>query len=229
VALLRAYGADAEHIDRIASLTARADQKTWWAPFSDVFPDWFKTFVGLEGLATGEFAYGMALLPGQLQTPEYAAALLVGSIHTSEIDAPQVVQARMARQRLTDDAHPLRYRAVLEQNAIERVVGGPDVMRGQLRHLLSLMQRDNVDIQSIPTTIAVHGGLNGDFLLLEFDDAQSIGYIEYASGALYIQEHKEVAKYTLTAERLMSIALPSDDTAEVIKGRIAELDESSRE
>jgi DNA-binding XRE family transcriptional regulator len=230
VALLRAYRADAEHIDRIASLSARTDQTTWWAPFSDVFPDWFKTFVGLEGLATREFTYGMALLPGQLQIADYAAALLVGSIMTSEIEAPQVVRARLARQRLTEESHPLRLQAVLEQHVIERVVGGPDVMRRQLEHLLTLMQRDNVEIHIMPTTVAVHGGLNsGDFLLLDFDQAQSIGYIEYATDALYIQDEDDVSRFDLTADRLVQTALSAADTEALIRARIAELAEHPRE
>lgn len=229
VALLDGYGADAEHIDRIASLAARADQTTWWAPFSDVFPDWFKTFVGLEGLASGEFAYGMALLPGQLQIAEYAAALLVDSIKVPEVDAQQVVHARMARQRITDDTQPLIFRAVVEQYAIERMVGGKDVMVRQLEHLLTLMKLDNVHLHVIPTTVAVHGSLQGDFLLLDFDEAQSIGYIEYAAGALYIQEESEVARYTLTADHLVSAALSKSDTESAIRARIAEINGRSEE
>lgn len=113
--LLRRYGADVEHVDRMASLAARADQSTWWAPFDDVLPNWFKIFVGLEGLAFAEFTYESLLLPGQLQTPEYAAALLVGNLRVPPMDAPQVVRARMARRRITADSAPLRLRAVIEE------------------------------------------------------------------------------------------------------------------
>src|SRR5699024_5388943 len=72
--LLQAYGAEIEHVDRMTSLAGRADQGTWWAPFGDVLPDWFKTFVGLEGLATTAATYASLVLPGQLQTAAYADA-----------------------------------------------------------------------------------------------------------------------------------------------------------
>ncbi|WP_020663235.1 helix-turn-helix domain-containing protein [Amycolatopsis benzoatilytica] len=222
-ALLRAYGADVEHVDRMASLAARADQGTWWAPFSDVLPNWFKIFVGLEGLAAAEFSYESLLLPGQLQTPDYAAGLLVGNLRVPPMDAPQVVRARMARQRLTDDTNPLRFRAVIEQYVLDRVVGGPQVMREQLEHLLTLMQRDNVELHVMPVSVAVHDGLDGDFLLLDFDEAQSIGYIEYPTGAIYVQDQDQVGAYTLSADRLCAAALSLAESADAIAARIETL------
>lgn len=228
-ALLRAYGADVEHVDRMASLAARADQNTWWAPFGDVLTDWFKTFIGLEGLAAAEFTYGSLLLPGQLQIPDYAAALLVGNLRVPPMDATQVVRARMARQRLTDDTSPLRFRAVFEQYVLDRVVGGPRVMRAQLEHLLTLIRRDNVELHVMPVGVAVHDGLDGDFLLLDFDEAQSIGYVEYPTGAIYVQDQDQVAMYALAVDRLCAAALSVADSTELIAARLAALETSSED
>ncbi|MEV0702244.1 DUF5753 domain-containing protein [Saccharopolyspora sp. NPDC050389] len=228
-ALLRAYGADVEHVDRMSSLAARTDQSTWWAPFGDVLPNWFKTFVGLEGLATAESTYGSLILPGQLQTPEYAAALLQGNLRVPPMDAPQVVRARMARQRLTDDTNPLRFRGIIEEYALDRIIGGPQVMRAQLEHLLELMRRDNVELHVMPVSVPVHDGLDGDFLLLDFTEAQSIGYIEYPTGAIYVQDQDQVAAYNLSVERLCSAALSVSDSADVISARIATLGTSSED
>ena len=212
----------------MASLAGRADQGTWWAPFQDVLPNWFKTFVGFEGLATSAFSYEPLLLPGQLQTPEYAAALLVGNLQVPPVDAPQVVRARMARQRVADETNPLRFRAVIEEYVLDRVVGGPQVMRAQLEHLLTLTRRENVGLHVMPVGVAVHDGLEGDFLLLNFDEAQSIGYIEYPTGAIYIQDQDQVATYTLSADRLRAAALTTSDSADVIAARIAALDTKIR-
>ncbi|MEV0049037.1 helix-turn-helix transcriptional regulator [Saccharopolyspora shandongensis] len=228
-ALLRAYGADVEHVDRMSSLAARADQSTWWAPFGDVLPNWFKTFVGLEGLATAESTYGSLLLPGQLQTPDYAAALLQGNLRVPPMDAPQVVRARMARQRLTGDTSPLRFRAVIEEYVLDRIVGGPEVMRAQLEHLLELMRRDNVELHIMPVSVPVHDGLDGDFLLLDFEEAQSIGYIEYPTGAIYVQDQDQVAAYNLSVDRLCVAALSVSDSADAISARIAALGTSSED
>lgn len=225
--LLRLYGADVEHIDRMASLAGRADQGTWWAPFKDALPNWFKIFVGLEGLAVAEFYYKAIVLPGQLQTPEYAEATLVGNLRVPPMEVPQVVRARMARQRLQDDEAPLRFRTVIEQYALDRIVGGPEVMRAQLRHLLSLMERNNVELHVMPVEVAVHDGLDGDYLLLDFEEAQSIGYIEYQNGAVYVQDQDQVELYTLAADRLCAAALSESDSALEIERRIAALGKTS--
>lgn len=222
-ALLRAYGADDEHVDRMASLAGRADQGTWWAPHSGVLPRWFQTFVGLEGLATAEFAYTALLLPGQLHIADYAAALLVGNLQVPPMDAGHVVAARIARQRLTDETNPLDLRVVIESYVLERNVGGPGVMRRQLEHLLALSSRDNVQLHVMPVDVAVHDGLDGEFLLLSFDEAQSIGYVEYPDGALYVQDRGQVGRYELAAERLCADALSTSDSRAVISARLEAL------
>ncbi|MCP2317068.1 Helix-turn-helix domain-containing protein [Nocardia amikacinitolerans] len=221
--LLTFYGVEVAHRDRVTSLAGRADQTTWWGPFRDVLPGWFKTFVGLEGLATRVFTYEPQLLPGQLQTAAYATALLDGHLRVPPIDVPQVVQARMARQRLTDVDRPLHLRAVIEEYVLDRVVGGPSVMRAQLEHLLDLIGLDNVELHVMPVTVTVHDGLDGDFMLLDFDQAQSIGYIEYPAGALYVQEAGQVDEYRMIADRLCGSALSKSDTADLIRDRIARL------
>lgn len=217
--LLHLYGAEAVDVERLASLAGRADQGTWWAPFGDALPNWFKTFVGLEGLAHGAFAYNTMTLPGQLQTQEYATALMEDNLQVSRAAIGQVVRARMARQRLTEEAKPLRFHAVVEESVLTRVVGGNDVFRTQLHHLLELSERDNVTLQVMPTSESVHDGLDGPFLLLDFAEARSIAYIEYRRGAIYVQDQVEL--YDLAAERLVARALSDVGSAELIRDRIA--------
>ncbi|TDV40033.1 helix-turn-helix domain-containing protein [Actinophytocola oryzae] len=222
--LLRLYGADVEHVDRMASLAGRADQDTWWAPFSEVLPNWFRTFVGLEGLAITEFYYKTLLLPGQLQIPEYAEALLVDNLRVPPAEVPHVVQARMARQRVQSDESPLRFRAVIEQYVLDRIVGSSKIMRAQLECLLALMARDNVELHVMPAEVAVHDGLDGEFLLLDFDEAQSIGYIEYQNGAVYVQDQDQVGLYNLAADRLCAAALSEADSVSFIENRLSALE-----
>ncbi|WP_069166826.1 helix-turn-helix domain-containing protein [Nocardia altamirensis] len=222
-ALLRSYGVAVEHVERTVQLAGRADHGTWWAPFKDVLPDWFRTFVGLEGLAAAQFAYGILVLPGQLQTPEYCAALLDNSLQIPQMDTAQVIKARMARQRLTDAKAPLQFRAVIEETMLDRIVGGASVMRAQLKHLLKMAERDNVELHVMPTQVTVHDGLPGEFTLLDFSEARSISYVEYHTGALYLQEQDQVHLYSLAADRLCSTALSTSDTVEAIADRIARL------
>lgn len=221
--LLRHYGMDGEHVARVVSLSSSADQAVWWASFSDVLPDWFKTFVGLEGLAERIFTYQSLVLPGQVQTAGYAAGLMTGSLYIPPKDVAQVVRGRLARQRLTT-VGPVQYHTVIDEAALCRVVGTPDVMREQLEHLLALIELDNVDIRVLPFDVSVHFGTNGPFQLLEFAEAQPIGYIEYPTGALYVQDQQHIHMYHLGAERLTADALPPFDTAKLIEGRIAGLE-----
>jgi hypothetical protein len=133
----------------------------------------------------------------------------------------------MARQRLEDDQRPLRFRSVIEQYVFDRIVGGPEVMRTQLKHLLALMERDNVDLHVMPVEVTLHDGLDGDFLTLDFAEAQSIGYIEYPDGAVYVQDQDTVELYTLAADRLCAAALPEAESRSFIKRRITALGKRS--
>lgn len=220
--LLRFYGADAEVVRRLATLAGRGDQGTWWASYADALPHWFRTFVGLEGLARGMFVYEQMVFDGQLQTREYASALLVDNVRISRTEAAHVVRARMARQRLTDDP-PLQYHAVLEEAVLHRTVGGPAVMAAQLRHVLELVERDNVTLQVMPAARAVHDGLSGPFRVLDFAEARSIGYVEYRDGGVYVQGQAELEMYDLTAERLSEQALTDADSVALIRDRIEAL------
>lgn len=224
VKLLRFYGADVAHVDRSASLAGRADRGTWWVPFSDIVPDWLKTFVGLEGLAVAEFVYCPLLLHGLLQTRDYASALLVNNLRVPVVDVERVVKLRMARQsRLTDEDSPLDFTAVIEESALDRLVGGSEVMRDQLSHLLSLSERNNATLLVMPLKVPVHDGIDGKFMVLDFKDAQSIGYVEFPDGAVYVQDQDQVAAYTKAAERLRSAAMSPTDSVEAIRSRLTRL------
>lgn len=222
--LLRHFGCDAAHVDRMATLAGRADHATWWAPFTDVVPDWLKTFMGLEGLAKREFSYEPLLLHGLLQTRQYAAALLVNNLRVATVDVERVVRLRMERQaRLTDEDNPLHFTAMIEEFVLDRLVGGPEVMRGQLEHLLELSERDNISLHVMPLTVAVHDGLDGEFALLDFDDALSIGYVEFPDGAVYVQDQDQVSAYAMSAQRMCAAALSPAESIKAIKTRLARL------
>lgn len=218
--LLRYYRVGVEHVERVVSLAGRADHGTWWAPFGEVLPDWFKTFVGLEGLADSQFEYADKVMPGQLQTPDYATALLADSLHIPAMDTAQAVRARMARQRVRGVEAPLRFHTVIEEVVLDRPVGGPTVMRHQLEHLRELAALKHIELQVISTQTAVHEGLTGSFIVLNFTEARSLAYIEYHTGALYLQDQGQVDLYSLTAQRLRGRAMSFAESIDAISGRI---------
>ncbi len=96
-------------------------------------------------------------------------------------------------------------------------------MREQLEYMLSLMELANVEVQVIPTTVAVHEGLPGSFIVLDFAEARGIAYVEYHTGALYLQDRPQVDLYSLAADRLRDKALSAADTAIAIESRISQL------
>jgi transcriptional regulator with XRE-family HTH domain len=220
--LLKYYGCDVAMTDRLARLAGSyADSATWWADYSDVVPDWFNTFVGLTDLAHRQFVYDPQVLPGMTQTAGYAQALLVNHPQYAAIDAPQIVNLRMARQeRRLLGTNPLHFTAVIEETTLYRMVGGPDVMRLQLEHLLDLDQRDNVDLYVMPHAHAVHPGLDGEFMMLDFREAQSIVYSEFQDGAVYVQQAERVAKYSVLRDLLIDAASPARELIELYLSRL---------
>jgi transcriptional regulator with XRE-family HTH domain len=222
--LLAFYGAPSWDVERLSSLSGRADQRTWLAPWNDVIPDWLKTYVGLEGLASYEIAYSPLVLHALVQTQEYSIGATVGSARVRPDQVERLVSLRMERQRrLFSDTGPLRFTSIIEESVLDRPIGGDATMRAQLEHLAKLSERDNVDILVLPTAVGHHDGLEGAFHVLHFEQAQSVGYIEYSDGAIYVQDQDQVAAYTRTAESLYSVALPQRESIEAIAARLTKL------
>ncbi|MGH3940652.1 MAG: DUF5753 domain-containing protein [Pseudonocardiaceae bacterium] len=222
--LLSFYGAPAWDVERLSSLTGRAEQSSWLARWNDIIPDWTKTFVGLEGLASREITYMPLVLHALLQIEEYSIGATAGSARVRPDQVERLVSLRMERQRrLYSDADPLRLTAVIEESVLDRPIGDAATMRAQLEHLVELSARDNVDILVLPTEVGRHDSLEGKFSVLHFEQAQSIGYIEYPDGAIYVQDQDQVAAYTRTAESLCSVALPQRESLEAIIVRLAAL------
>jgi hypothetical protein len=222
--LLRYYGADLADIERLVALAGTADRQTWWAAGAEVVPDWLRTFVGLEGLASTVSDYATFVVPGLLQTHDYSVGVTVSSGRVRRDDAERVVGLRMDRQRRLDsDRDPLHLLALIEEAVLDRPVGGPAAMRRQLEHLISMSDRDNVEIQILPTTVGWHDGGVGPFKLLDFVQAQSIAYVEIVNGAVYVQDQDQVTGYTRIVTRLREVALSPADTVAAIHARLTTL------
>lgn len=222
--MLSFYGAPAWDVERLSSLAGRAEQSSWLARWNDIIPDWTKTFVGLEGLASHEITYTPLVLHALLQTEEYSIGATAGSARVRPDQVERLVSLRMERQRrLFSDTDPLRLTAIIEESVLDRPIAGAATMRAQLEHLVELSTRDNVDVLVLPTAVGHHDGLEGKFTVLQFEQAQSIGYIEYPDGAIYVQDQDQVASYTRTAESMRSVALPQRESVEAIAARLAAL------
>jgi len=216
--LLAVYGAVQRDIDRLITLTSRADDATWWAPWADVVPDWLTTFVGLEGLAETEFVFEPIIIPGLLQTEQYAAILTANTPRVRADHSERFVGFRIARtRRLTDPERPLHLHAVLAEGALRLAVGDSTVQQAQLRHLLTMAELPTVTIQVVRPEDGPHTALTGQFVILGFENVRSIGYVELHDGAMYLQDANQVRTYTMVAEDLQRVALDPERSIDFIQ------------
>jgi transcriptional regulator with XRE-family HTH domain len=209
IQLCELYQVADEHRSRLTELAAEGKQRPWW-PVS--LPH--AHYVGLEAEADSISDYGLAVVPGLLQTPDYARALMRAGPPTL---APRIVeervQARMARQhRLFTEAAPT-FTAVLDESVLHRVVGSPAVMLAQLRQLLEMTQLPNVNIRIVPFDAGVVPAGVNKFIVLRFarPDVADIVHIEELTGHRYLDEPSDVEAYNTTFRILTSLS--ADPTA----------------
>ena len=222
--LLTSYGAARRDIDRLASLTGRADEATWWAPWADVVPDWLRTFVGLEALAEREFVFEPVIIPGLVQTEAYARAVTEETPRVRHDHGERFVGFRMARARqLMNVDRALDLHAVVTEAALSLRVGSPALRRAQLEHLVALARLPNVRIQVVRPEDGLHAALTGQFVILDFENARSIGYSELHDGAVYVQDPDQVASYSVASESLQRVALGPDQSVALIESMIGRM------
>jgi transcriptional regulator with XRE-family HTH domain len=221
--LLTAYGAGQRDIDRLTSLAEDPGVVTWWAPWAQVLPDWFKTFVGLEGLASREFVFEPIAIPGLLQTADYATAITADSPRVRPDDRERVVDFRLARsERLVDPDRPLHVHALFTEAALRLRIGTPQVRQAQLEHLVVMAERPNVTVQVIRPEDGMHTGYTGQFVVLDFEQAQSVVYVELIEDAVYLRDPDQVRPYSLTAGNLQRAALDPAESTALIRSMIKE-------
>lgn len=219
--LLTHYGADDADVARLISLTGRADEAGWWAPWAAVVPDWLITFVGLERLAEREFVFEPIVIPGLLQTEEYAAAVTAATPRVRGDHNERFVGFRSARAgRLTAAENPLTLHAVMTEGALRLAVGDQAVRRAQLRHLVEMAALPNVTIQVVRPEDGLHIALNGQFVVLDFESVRSIGYVELQDGAVYLQDPDQVLTYTMVAKNLGRVALDPERSVALIEAML---------
>ena len=199
VALCSVYGVSGELSQVLCSLASEAKEgRGWWHAYGAVIPSWFELFVGLESLATRMRRYDPALIPGLLQTREYATAVLAAD---PNVDVAQAVEARMARQRLVTRGTPPAplLEVMLDEAALRRPVSDRRAMSTQVRHLAEVSTMPNVTVRVLPLAVGPHrASVAGAFVLLNFPDDSaepSTVYAESLTGALYLDKPDEVTVY----------------------------------
>ncbi|ALV35145.1 helix-turn-helix domain-containing protein [Streptomyces sp. NPDC101209] len=204
-------------VDSLMQMAKDSRQQGWWHSFGDI-P--YSVYIGLETDAASLRVYDPQVVPGLLQTRQYAETLIAGALpETAAADIDKRVQVRLRRQeRITAPENPLRLWTVMDEAALRRVVGNRSLMRDQLEHLVEQSQLPHVTVQVIPFDMGAHPGLNGQYAILEFPDAadSSVVYIEGVTSDLYLEKANDVQKYSVMYEHLRAQALNPDQSRQFI-------------
>ena len=218
--LLELYGVSGPERDGLIRLAREARQPGWWHSFRDVLPNPYEVFIGLEAGAASIRNFEPVVVPGLLQTEEYARQMSRGG--PRELDRDDIerrVQVRMERQRILGREDRPRLWAVIDEAVIRRVVGSPEVMREQLRHVIECAEQGKTTLQVVPFSAGAHAGTTGPFVIIDFPEPTdpAVVYVETLAGDLYLEERADVDRYTLAFDWLLAVALYSDDSMRLVQ------------
>ncbi|MBA9047277.1 XRE family transcriptional regulator [Streptomyces griseofuscus] len=220
--LLTLYGiTDEAERQSLLSLAREANVAGWWHSYSDVLPNWFPTYVGLEGAATLLRAYEVQFVHGLLQTEEYARAVVRrGMKGASADDVERRVALRLERQKYLFSDNAPEFHIVLDEAALRRPYGDREVMRGQLQHLIDISERPNVRLQVMPFSFGGHSGESGAFTILSFpeSDLSDVVYLEQLTSALYLDKREDVAQYEQALKELQQDSPGPDESRDLLRG-----------
>ncbi|WP_329417213.1 helix-turn-helix domain-containing protein [Streptomyces sp. NBC_00704] len=220
--LLTLYGiTDDTERQALVGLAREANVAGWWHSYSDVLPNWFPTYVGLEGAAALIRAYEVQFVHGLLQTEAYAHAVVSrGMKGASPADVDRRVALRLERQKYLVAENAPDVHIVLDEAALRRPYGDREVMRGQLQHLIEISERPNVRLQVVPFSLGGHSGESGAFTILSFpeSDLQDVVYLEQLTSALYLDKREDVAQYEQVLVELQRDSPGPDASRDLLRG-----------
>lgn len=188
-----------------------------------VYPAWFANWIDAEQRATMLRTWETLLIPGLLQTAEYARAIF-GAWQSvdGEADIDELVAARLARQAIFDRPSPPSFGAVIDESVLYRSIGGPKVMHDQLLHLANMAERPRITVQVLPAEVGAHVGLLGAFVIAGFaDETQGIVYFEAPDEGQTTRQPATVAKIIVTYDTLRDEALGGRVSRDLIR-KVAE-------
>src|SRR5215470_6560214 len=224
--LLEVYGVSGAEADSLVQLAREARRKGWWHTYGRVLPTWFEAYIGLESEAVRLRDFQSLVMPGLLQTEDYARAVLRAAPHAgSSAEIDRQVALRMERQKVLSQAAPPDVWVVLSETVLRVHVGGPAIMRAQLRQLADVAERPNITLQVLPFATVAHVHPVSPFTMLEFSDAAdpAVVYLEHLTGSLFLENEDEVRRYRVIFDHLRAESLGTGQSADLIARVAADL------
>ncbi|MBB4933884.1 hypothetical protein F4561_004704 [Lipingzhangella halophila] len=198
------------------ALARDAKERGWWSKYREVFGD--QALPDFEAEASAIRSFEGLVIPGLLQTPEYAEALFQGGRYTGPEDIERRVQARISRREILTRFDPVWLRVVMDEAALRRMIGGPRTMAAQMRHLLYMAQLPNIDIQLLPFDVGSHAALVAPFSILEFPDPLNapIVHVGTVTDSVFFEQPGDVERYNATFGDIQGTAISTSQTATFI-------------
>jgi hypothetical protein len=219
--LLTLYGvADKKERDALLNLAQQANNPGWWHHFSDILPGWFQSYLGLEAAATLIRTYEIQFVPGLLQTADYArAVILLGHAGADADEIERRIDLRRQRQQILNRPDPPQLWVVIDEAVLRRPIGGADVMKAQIEHLIEVSKLPNIRMQIIPFNVGGHAAAGGPFAILRFPEPElpDVVYVEQLTSAIYLDKREDVDHYAIAMERVCIDAEPPNHTPEILE------------
>lgn len=222
--LLDFYGVTEPHRRQLLALASEANQRGWWEDYADALAPGYMEFLGLEAEATAASEWHLGVIPGLLQTEEYARQVHLSfqrAVPTPPGLIEQRTQVRMHRQEiLTDREPPLDFAVVLDEAVILRKMGSGGLMYRQLQHLVEVADRPNVDLRILPLASGPNP-INDSFIVFSFEAPPSaagakmlndVAWVESVKSQFYVGDETDTYNFSLVFKSLQEAALPPEDS-----------------
>jgi transcriptional regulator with XRE-family HTH domain len=210
-ALLELYGTDDYEASVLLKLLRRAGEPGWWQRYDKrLMPEWFDRLVGLQEAAAAIRTFEIQYVPGLLQTPDYTRAVVERGLPAAAAsEVRRRVELRTRRAQLLERADAPQLWAVLDESVLLRVLGGREVMRDQLRHLIEMAHRPHVTVQIVPLDVTAASAPSIPITYLRFGglDLPDVVYLEHIRSANFLEDRDETEEYRLALDRLADEAL----------------------
>ena len=216
--LLDQYEIQGTHRDNLLTLTREARQQGWWHSYSDVLSEGTDVWVGLETEAEAIRLYEVQVVPGLLQSSEYAHSILRAHYRSEEPEQiERRVELRMARQQLVIEQNNTSIWAVLDEAVLRRYMGPAEVMQSQYRRLLEFSVKSNLTIQVLPFDAGIFSGVPGGFGIIKLPHPDpEVVVIEYRGGALYLERPEDVSAHAHLFDRIRATAKGPEESTRYI-------------
>lgn len=215
--IVEALGIEQAEADALDALRRHSERPGWWQDFGDILSEPVEALIELEAEASWVRSYDGAVIPGLLQTRAYAERIITaGSMHMRVADIDRYLELRMRRQRRL--AEGMRFTAVVSEAVIRQQVGGPEVMRDQLAHVLAVTEEHDVTVQVVPFTADAHAALTDQFVIIEWpdDDGSEAVYVDGQTSWTVHESAGAVRQYRYVFAAVQSVAYPGRDSIALI-------------